>query len=127
MATYMSGFTIISKKHGEGAATKDYNSGKAMVETGPFKFVEWIPGDRIVYTRNDEYWGEKPEWEKVSSNRYPIHRLGWRPNGPIAPAPFAAQPWSSGAKNTSLHLSKERSRRPLTRQPDAISIHAVTM
>jgi oligopeptide/dipeptide ABC transporter ATP-binding protein len=65
MATYMSGFAIVSKKHGEGAATKDYNSGKAMVGTGPFKFEEWIPGDRIVYTRNDEYWDEKPEWEKV--------------------------------------------------------------
>ncbi|MGD8292299.1 MAG: ABC transporter substrate-binding protein [Desulfobacterales bacterium] len=65
MATYMSGFTIISKKHAEGAATKDFNSGKAMVGTGPYKFMEWIPGDRIVYTRNDEYWGEKPEWEKV--------------------------------------------------------------
>ncbi len=65
MATYMSGFTIISKKYGEGAATKDFNSGKAMVGTGPYKFMEWIPGDRIVYTRNDEYWGEKPEWEKV--------------------------------------------------------------
>ncbi len=65
MATYMSTFTVISKKHGEGAATKDYNSGKAMVGTGPFKFVEWIPGDRIVYTRNDDYWGEKVGWDKV--------------------------------------------------------------
>jgi len=65
MATYMSTFTIVSKKHGEGAATKDYNSGKAMVGTGPFKFVEWVPGDRIVYTRNDAYWGQKSPWEKV--------------------------------------------------------------
>jgi peptide/nickel transport system substrate-binding protein len=65
MATYMSGFTIISKKHAEGVTTKDFNSGKAMVGTGPYKFMEWIPGDRVVYTRNDEYWGEKPEWEKV--------------------------------------------------------------
>ena len=65
MATYLSTFTVISKKHGEGAATKDYNSGKAMVGTGPFKFVEWVPGDRIVYARYDDYWGEKPEWEKV--------------------------------------------------------------
>ncbi len=66
MATYLSTFTVISKKHGEGAATKDYNSGKAMIGTGPWKFVEWIPGDRIVYTRNDDYWGEKAKWEKVT-------------------------------------------------------------
>jgi len=66
MATYLSTFTIISKKHGEGAATKDYNSGKAMVGTGPFKFVEWIPGDRLVYTRNDDYWDKKAEWDKIT-------------------------------------------------------------
>jgi peptide/nickel transport system substrate-binding protein len=66
MATYLSTFVIVSKKNGEGAATKDYNSGKAMVGTGPFKFVEWVPGDRIVFTRNDNYWGKKPEWEKVT-------------------------------------------------------------
>ncbi len=65
MATYLSTFTVISKKHGAGAATKDYNSGKAMVGTGPFKFVEWIPGDRIVNTRNEGYWGKMPTWEKL--------------------------------------------------------------
>lgn len=65
MPTYLSTFVILSQKHGEGAATKDFNSGKAMIGTGPFKFVEWVPGDRIVYTRNDNYWGDKPEWEKV--------------------------------------------------------------
>jgi len=65
MATYLSTFVIVSKKHGEKATTKDYNSGKAMIGTGPFKFVEWVPGDRIVFTRNDAYWGDKPEWEKV--------------------------------------------------------------
>ncbi|MCG8509566.1 MAG: ABC transporter substrate-binding protein, partial [Rhodospirillales bacterium] len=66
MPTYMSTFTIVSKKHGEGAQTKDYNSGKAAIGTGPFKLVEFVPGDRIVLSRNDEYWGPKPEWEKVT-------------------------------------------------------------
>jgi len=66
MATYMSTFAIISKKHGEGAETKDYNSGKAMIGAGPFKFVEWIPGERLVFTRNDNYWGDKAEWDKVT-------------------------------------------------------------
>ena len=27
--------------------------------TGPFKFVEWQPRQRIVFERYDEYWGEK--------------------------------------------------------------------
>ena len=26
--------------------------------TGPFKFVEWTRGDRLVFERNDEYWGD---------------------------------------------------------------------
>ncbi|WP_143266172.1 MULTISPECIES: ABC transporter substrate-binding protein [Amycolatopsis] len=27
--------------------------------TGPFRFGRWVPGERIVVTRNDEYWGTK--------------------------------------------------------------------
>ncbi len=65
MVDYMSGVVIVSKKHGEGATTQDYNSGKAMVGTGPFKFAEWVPGDRIVYERNTDYWGSVPAWDKV--------------------------------------------------------------
>jgi len=30
------------------------------VGTGPFKFVEWVPDDRIVLERNEEWWGEGP-------------------------------------------------------------------
>jgi peptide/nickel transport system substrate-binding protein len=56
---------IVSKKAAMGATTEDYNSGKAAVGTGPFKFVEWVPGDRLVLERNDDYWGKKPEWSKV--------------------------------------------------------------
>jgi peptide/nickel transport system substrate-binding protein len=65
MPNDLSTFSIISKKHGEGATTEDYNSGKATIGTGAFKFVEWVRGDRIVLERNDNYWGEKPAYEKV--------------------------------------------------------------
>jgi peptide/nickel transport system substrate-binding protein len=64
MPTYLSQVAIISKKHGSGA-TKDYNSGKAMVGTGPYKFVEWLHGDRIVYEKNPGYWGGVEPWDKV--------------------------------------------------------------
>ena len=30
-----------------------------MIGTGPFKFVEWQRGDRIVGERNDDYWGDE--------------------------------------------------------------------
>ncbi len=65
MVDYMSGVCIVSKKYGEGATTQDYNSGKAMIGTGPYKFVEWVPGDHTTYARNDDYWDTKPEWDKV--------------------------------------------------------------
>jgi len=59
-------FSIISKKHGEGAKTEDYNAGDATIGTGPYRFVEYVPADRIVLERNEDYWGDKPEWEKLT-------------------------------------------------------------
>lgn len=66
MVTDMTTIPIVSKKNGEGATTADYNSGKAAIGTGPFKFVEYVPGDRIVMQANPDYWGGKPKWEKVT-------------------------------------------------------------
>jgi peptide/nickel transport system substrate-binding protein len=42
-----------------------YNDGSVAVGTGPYKFVEFVPGERIVLERNDAYWGEKPHWERI--------------------------------------------------------------
>lgn len=30
---------------------------RSPVGTGPYSFVEWVPGDRIVLARNENYWG----------------------------------------------------------------------
>lgn len=57
---------IVSAKAGNGAATEDYNSGKAAVGTGPYKFAEYVPGDRITFIRNDTHWAGKPEWAKIT-------------------------------------------------------------
>ncbi len=56
---------IISRAAAEGASTADFNSGKAAIGTGPFKFVEWVPNDRLILERNENYWGDKPEWSRV--------------------------------------------------------------
>jgi len=56
---------IVSRKHGQGAKTPDYNSGKAAIGTGPYKFVEYTPGNRIVVQRNDQHWGPRPAWQRV--------------------------------------------------------------
>jgi len=41
------------KKHGREYA--NFPTG-----TGPFRFKEWVRGDRLVLVRNGEYWGRKP-------------------------------------------------------------------
>ena len=62
----VSAVLIISKKNGEDANTPDYNSGKATMGTGRYKFSEYVPGDRIVMERNEDFWGDKPEWTKIT-------------------------------------------------------------
>ena len=57
---------IVSRKNGGNATTADYNSGKAAIGTGPYREVEWVPGDRIVLERFDGYFGDKPEWQRVT-------------------------------------------------------------
>jgi peptide/nickel transport system substrate-binding protein len=36
------------------------------VGTGPFKFKQWIPGDRVELERNPEYWGAQPKLAAVT-------------------------------------------------------------
>jgi peptide/nickel transport system substrate-binding protein len=57
---------IVSKHVGEKSTTENYNSGAAVVGTGPYKFVSYTPGDRVVMQRNDDYWNGKALWEKVN-------------------------------------------------------------
>jgi peptide/nickel transport system substrate-binding protein len=57
---------IVSRKAAAGAGAQDFDSGKAMIGTGPFKFVRFARGDRVELARNDAYWGGKPAWEKVT-------------------------------------------------------------
>lgn len=62
----MSGLVVVSSRAAKGASTEDFNSGKAAVGTGPFRFARYAKGDRVELARNDAYWGVKPAWEKVS-------------------------------------------------------------
>jgi len=57
---------IVSKKAATGAATEDFNSGKAAIGTGPYKLLRFARGDRIELARNDAYWGGKAPWDKVT-------------------------------------------------------------
>jgi peptide/nickel transport system substrate-binding protein len=56
---------IVPKAIAESAKTEEFNSGKAMIGTGPYRFVEYVAGDRVVLAANDKYWGAKPAFAKV--------------------------------------------------------------
>ena len=57
--------TLIVSKSAVEAAGSDEVFGRNPVGTGAYKFVEWIAGDRIVLERNEEYWGELPEFKNL--------------------------------------------------------------
>lgn len=57
---------VIHSKAAKDATTEDFNSRKATIGTGQYKITEYLPGDRIVMVRNDDYWGGKPAWGKIT-------------------------------------------------------------
>ncbi|TVR07560.1 MAG: ABC transporter substrate-binding protein [Salinarimonadaceae bacterium] len=61
----VSTFAIVSRKHATDATREDFNSGRAAIGSGPYRFIEWVPGSRVVLERYDDYWGEKPEFARV--------------------------------------------------------------
>ena len=52
--------------YGDGQDPKTHPMNLNPIGSGPFKFVEYVPGDRIVMTANADYWGGKPKWDKVT-------------------------------------------------------------
>jgi peptide/nickel transport system substrate-binding protein len=62
----LSSIFIVSKKAAANASTEDFNSGKAMVGTGPYVFASYKRGEGVTMTKNPHYWGEKSAWDKVS-------------------------------------------------------------
>ena len=48
------------------ASQGDFISGKAAIGAGPYRFVAFKPGDRLVLERNEDYFGEKARWAKVT-------------------------------------------------------------
>ena len=44
--------------------TEEFNKLK-FAGTGPYKYVQYTPGDRIVLEANGTHWGKKPIWKKV--------------------------------------------------------------
>ena len=62
---------IVSKNVALKATSADFDSGKAMIGSGPFKFVRWARGDRVELARFDGYWDKPSAWDKVSFRAMP--------------------------------------------------------
>ena len=65
MPTDMMQVAIISRQYAN-ASTEDFNSGKAAIGAGPYKVVRYTKSDRLELARNDNWWGGKSPWEKVT-------------------------------------------------------------
>ena len=50
----------------EGKTTAQLNAGDGLVGTGPYRFVSFVPNDRMIVTRNPAYWGKAPAWDTVT-------------------------------------------------------------
>ena len=61
----MTQVAIVSRQFAN-ASTEDFNSGKAAIGTGPYKVVRYVKSDRLELSRNDNWWGGKTPWDKVT-------------------------------------------------------------
>lgn len=66
MLTHLSSVMVIPAKLGAGVTTDDFNAGRAAIGTGPYRFVEFVPGSRIVVERYDRFWGAAQPWSRVT-------------------------------------------------------------
>jgi len=57
---------IIPAALGPAVTSDDFNAGRAMNGTGPYRFKQWLPGDRVTMEANPAHWGEKPEFGTVT-------------------------------------------------------------
>ena len=65
MPSNMTQVAIISKQFAN-ASTEDFNSGKAAIGTGPYKVARYVKSDRLELARNDNWWGGRTPWDKVT-------------------------------------------------------------
>jgi peptide/nickel transport system substrate-binding protein len=71
MPMMMSTYAIVSRRHGEGAETRDYNQGRAAIGTGPYRFATYTPGDRATFTGNPNHWAGPAAFSRVTIRMIP--------------------------------------------------------
>lgn len=106
----LSFIAIVSAHVGRTATTADYNAGRVNVGTGAYRFVSYTPGDRLVLTRNDAWWGARQGWETVTLRM--LSNIG-------------ARTASLLAGDVDLIEAPSASDLPRLRQEPTIAVHAV--
>lgn len=61
----MSQIAILDRETHATLRTEDFNAGRALVGTGPFRYVSGDNTNGIRLARNDAYWGGPPDWAEV--------------------------------------------------------------
>jgi peptide/nickel transport system substrate-binding protein len=63
---HLGGFEVIPRHvYSVGDFMKDERNLRGPVGSGPYTFNEWKTGQRVVLSRFENYWGEKPEITKI--------------------------------------------------------------
>jgi peptide/nickel transport system substrate-binding protein len=44
---------------------KGQDANKVVIGSGPYQFVSWQPGERLVIKANPDYWGQKPKLDQI--------------------------------------------------------------
>lgn len=58
--------------HPEAEEVEDYEAFRlAPMGTGPYRIAEFVPGERIVYERHEEFWGDPAPYERVTVMNIP--------------------------------------------------------
>lgn len=56
---------IGSSRTPDGAGVEDFNAGRHVNGTGPYRFAGWVPSESLSLARNDGHWAGPPPWSRV--------------------------------------------------------------
>ena len=82
LPNYLAGLPIVSHSTGMDTEPAAFNDGSKAHGTGPYRFVEFKRGERVVFEANPDWWGGKPRWDKVT--------VRWITSGPARTAALLA-------------------------------------
>lgn len=66
----LSQFPILPRSLAQ-ATIDDFRRVDRVIGAGPFRVVEWRPGERLEMVANPDYWGGRPHWDRVTLRFFP--------------------------------------------------------